>query len=825
MDLSLASTIVNIALMVTFLFSILMGFLRNYKRSFNKLLANIVIILLAVILSGVVAKSLVEFDVSFATGDSESTTLAEAIADGILSEFDIDRSEARQTIELAEAVAVGILRLPAFMILLFIGCVIIKPLLRLLFKAVIPLPTGKSMKFRLIGMGIAFVSYILLTFFITAPFFGMLGMINQVGSIMDTKRGDETSEFFEELEDFNGGIVLGTASALFSDEYTLQAKFTSRLMAIETKHGSIRIKNELDSHQKLASIIIQNMDTEEEKDYENEDEENVEEDTNDALLQAIFDNYDEILEGFRQSELLDVFMPAVVEILRFELEDDIANYDKLINANWSKEKENFLDLVKVIFEFAEEVNLDFDKPEDILGHPSLPTSLQKVGEALDKSGVFKEVILVYLNDILVDAIKSSDEKFEALAEVIDLTKLNLGNDFQKIGLILNDVYKITFNEDEFKILENIDMIERLIPNIFSLSTIKGNEETIVKFIVELSNMEGTLDEMGISINYDNVDWDHEIDLFTDVIIKILNLMKDAGFTEIEEVDLTELLVDSNHRDASIEIIEQLAESDLFADSLVVIITNVMDTLELNDWKSEMLVEYQKHPKFHAEWAKDEILKTIDLYDDLEKLTDITLDTMSDTELEELKITLTKVNELQYVSLDYMLSYIDTALVSSGIDVRVMDRIYDRNNSAAYDANKDEWTEEIPRLINIIIAINNATFDTNSIKNNSYNLASVLELMKGSAIFGNDTRGDGNLSTDDNIFNNIVVNIFEKNGLMNNGYNTGFIEYNEATNDDWTAYNYYDELNYLSVYNRNYAAQPSTLLETLHKSEIFTKYYY
>lgn len=813
--------IINIVLLVTFIFSLLMGFLRCYKRTFNKLLANIVIILLAIFLSGVVAEALSNFDISFITGESGSATLSEMIVDGILSDYDYSKADVKQTVELAEAIAIGILRLPAYLILLLIGCLIFKPLLRLLFKAVIPFPTNKSLKFKFIGMGIAFASYVIITFFITAPFFGILGMVNQIGSVIDDKDDYESMEIFEYLEDFEEGIVLGTVSTLFSEEYTLQANFTSSLMAIKTKHGSIRIKNELDSHQKLASIIFQSINSEEKNDYNYDEDSN----ENDELIQAIFDNYDEILNGFRSSDLLDVVMPAAVEILRLEFEDDISNFDKLLDVNWSTEKEAFLDLVTVIFEFAEDVDLDFDKPEEILGNPSLPTSLQNVGTSLDKTGVIKDIVLVYLNDILVEALLNSDFEFEALADVIDLTKLDLENDFYKIGLILNDVYKISFASEEFKVLENVTMIERLIPNIFGLGTIKGNEETIVKFIVDLSDVDTTLEELGININYDNINWSNEIEIFKSVVVNILNLMKDAGYTEIEEADLAQIMVDSNYRDSSIEVIEQLAESELFADSLVMIIVNIMDTLDLNAWKSEMLNEYQEHPKFHAEWAKDQILKTIDLYQELEKLTDITLDTMTVAELDDLEKTLFKVNDLEYVSLDYMLSYINTALVESGIEVQVLDRLYDRNYSSLYDANKDEWTQEIPILIDIITTINNTTFDTNSIKNNSRNVAYVLELMKSSAIFGNDVRGDGNITTDDNIFNLIVINIFEKNGIIYNGYNNGFITKYEALDDDWTRYNYYDELYYLSSFNRNYAIQPDYLLTTLLNSEIFVKYYY
>ena len=895
MDLSLISTIINIALLATFIISLLFGYLRGFKKSVNNLIANVVIIVFALCFSGLIANLLVNMDISFITGESGSVTLTETIADLILSNVDASSRDVKNTIELVEALAVGVMRLPAFMILLLIEFIAIKPLLKLALK-LLPLPAGKTLSFRFIGMGVAFFSYIIIMFFFTAPIFGVLGMANQVGNIIETKEKNESIEIFEELDELNKGIVLGTASALFSEEYTMQAKFTSSLMAVETESGSFRIKNELDNHQLLASIVFQHMED------------------NDALIQAIMDNYEEILNGFRESEILDIGMPVVIEILRIEMKDDKIDFDDLMNVNWSKEKLNLINLLSAVFEFVESVELNFEKPEEILGSPNLPDALMKVGETLNNSGLFKEVLLVYLNDVVKEAIENSGEDFVSLAEIIDLTKLDLSKDFQKIGFILNDVYKIVLeNNGTLKVLENIDMVERLITNIFSLNTIKGNEGQIIEFIFGLINFDSTMDEIGLVINYDNINWDYEIEVFTDVIVDILTIMKNSGSVDIqnakfnvlqnimdverliknifnlsiikgneeklidyliETVDLDsaldeiglklnydnvnwdaerelftnvlidilklmkksgyetikginfiELLTNKNNKDDAANIISQLADSALFADSIVLIISNIMDELDLNDWKSEKLIECEKTPELYSKWAKDEILKVLDLYDKLESLTDLTMEDMTTDQLNNLKNNLKDINELEIVSLDNILPLINRLLGDVGINVQVMDKIYDQNNSSQLDGNKDEWDAEIDTLIEIVDIVNGMTFDNNAIKNNYSTVAEVLELMKISAIFGNDLRGDGYYTTDDNIFNEIILDIFTENGLIKDGFNHGFIDYTTAKYDDWTRYDYVFELSCLSHFNTNLATQTPTALAYLQESEIFQEYYY
>jgi len=804
MDLSLVSTIINLVLLGTFILSMLFGFLRGFKKSVNNLIVNVIIVILAFTLSSLVVNAIINLDVSFITGDEGSVTLSEAVVNLIASNLDIDGYEIKETVELSEAIAKGVMRLPAFLIILFVGLLIVKPLVRFLLNKLIPLPSGKSISFRFIGLAVSFVSYVFIMFFITAPFFGVFGMVNQVMNVLEKE--DQPIEIIEDIDELNSGIVLGTAKTLFSEEYTSQAKLISNLMAIETSHGKISIKNELDNHLLLVGLIYQNSDD------------------NEKLTQAILDNYEEILAGFNDSEILDVSMPVVIEILGISFKDEKINFDKLSNVNWTNEKQTLIGLLSAIFEFAETIDLNFEKPEEILGNPNLPVALKNIGETLNNSGLFKEVLLVYLNDVVKDAIKNSGEEYQALADIIDLTKLDLAHDFEIIGLILNDIYNIGIsNDDKFNILDNIDVIERLIPNIFSLGTIKNNEQKIIEFIIDVANVQEILDEMGIKLNFENVIWETEIDIFTDVIVDILKLIKKSGATSIENIDVVGLLTNESYRNDATLIIEKIADSKLFGDSIILIISTAMSNINLDSWKSEKLIAYTNNPSDYVLWAKDELLKVIELYSMLDRLTTLNFESMSNDELDQLESDLLEINKLEIISLDNIIPNINNALSDAGFEVQLLDSIYDRNNSGGLDANKDEWAAEIPVLIDIVNGINNINFDDKSIANSYAKLGTVLENMKTSYIFGNDLRCDGNYTTDDDVFNDIVIEIFTDNGLIKTPYNYGFIDENKAKNDDWSSYNYVQELQYLAYFNPEYSTQPSYILTILNSSQIYQNY--
>lgn len=815
MDYSLISMIINIVFIGTFVLSLLLGFLKGFKKSLNNLLANVVVVILAFSFCGLVARTLLNIDISFITHSDDSMNLFQTITNMLLDSYEISKKDIPAVVDFAESASLAFMRLPAYFLILLAGLIIVKPLLKLLFKSVIPIGKGKTIGFRFIALGVSFASYIILVFFLTAPLFGTIGLAKRVANnlVLNMKQeevedmADSDFELEEVLNEINSGIVMRIINGIFTEEYTLQAEFTGKLVEIKTQYGKINIKNEMDNHATLVGIILENL----------EDE--------NKLIDEIAENQNDIIEGFEKSEILNVIMPVAVEIIRLEASDENIDFDKLVDADWSLEKQNILNILRAICEFADSVKIDFEKPQTMLSSPKLPNALKQIGEALENSGLFKDVFLVYINDLVHDALVSNEDGFEALADVIDLTKLNLKNDFENIGYILNDISKIhLLDGEEIDVLNNIASVERLITKIFNLSTIKSHESDILKIILDNSELSEMLDEMGVILKYENIDWDIEVSNIKGIIVDSLNLIRSLGYSSINSIDMFDVLADGMISGQTENIISKLASSQLIKDSLLNIIVTVMNDFELYYWKSEKLKAYGVSGNSHSQWAKEQILEVLKLNDELQKLKNIQLDKMSNAELTELGNILLKVNNLEIISLDAILPLINDALQVAGLNVSVLNKVEDYDNSNVYDANKDEWALEIPRIIDIVKQINNISFNKYSILNETYNLANVLELMKSSYVFGNDLRKDGIYTTDDNVFNTIFIKILSQNNMIRTSTNYGFIDYNLAVQDDWTRYDFCYELKVIKQFDPSDKVQSDAVISNLQSSKIAQKYF-
>ena len=108
-------------------------------------------------------------------------------------------------------------------------------------------------------------------------------------------------------------------------------------------------------------------------------------------------------------------MPVVVEILRIKLNEQNIDFDQLANVNWSNEKQTIIDILRAMFEFAETTDLNFDNPDEILGNSNLPVALKNIGNTLNNSSLFKDVLLVYLNDIVKDSLSTIGEEYKSLS--------------------------------------------------------------------------------------------------------------------------------------------------------------------------------------------------------------------------------------------------------------------------------------------------------------------------------------------------------------------------------------------------------------------------
>ena len=176
--------IVNLSLWGLLILSLLFGFLRGFRRNVSRLIATIVSIILAFIFTGIVSKLLGVINIGGIVGDGTHKTVLDFLIELVCENLGIETLAADSAIrELVGSLAEAILRLPAYLILLLICLLIIRPILSLIFRKIFVFLNFKGIGMRFAGMGIALVTHALVFFFTTSIIFGAKGILQQVLTI------------------------------------------------------------------------------------------------------------------------------------------------------------------------------------------------------------------------------------------------------------------------------------------------------------------------------------------------------------------------------------------------------------------------------------------------------------------------------------------------------------------------------------------------------------------------------------------------------------------------------------------------------------------
>ncbi len=244
----------------------------------------------------------------------------------------------------------------------------------------------------------------------------------------------------------------------------------------------------------------------------------------------------ELTQVFIANDTIEVFVPIAIEVVENTKINENVEIDlETIKAiDWNKESGAIGDIIVSILDFAIENNIDFNDPLKILENPNLDVSMAKLGKALQNSETITKVLLSAINGPLQDALRDKlgedSEAISALLEIIDLNKIaengNWEQDFANLSNVARALYEIGLFSEELD-LSNTDAIKRLLSKPFELSFIKGNEETIIKAMIELVNASEFLTEYGITkekldLILADINWEEEVDNLSTAVTTILS---------------------------------------------------------------------------------------------------------------------------------------------------------------------------------------------------------------------------------------------------------------------------------------------------------------
>ena len=289
----------------------------------------------------------------------------------------------------------------------------------------------------------------------------------------------------------------------------------------------------------------------------------------------------------------DYILPIVMNVLVEKLETNESlnsfgfDFIEIKNTNWKEEISSIKD---ILIEFLDAYQgLDFNKDEwtKILDNENLATYIKDIFEASKSSSVISNHIIPKLPNKLHELIDKMDSSIDVsfLKELITEESINqlLTNDVEKLidlfteikTLGLLDKQELNFNDP----ITQDNLIE-VIKKVFDLSVVEGKEETIFKSIIGIINIEETLAEYSITLNYENVsDWDTEVDYMCTIF---KNAMSFTG--GLDNLDFSSLLTSvrtEEEKTKIAKIVAAIGYSDVFGDSIYTILDTVSTNIDPN----------------------------------------------------------------------------------------------------------------------------------------------------------------------------------------------------------------------------------------------------
>ena len=357
----------------------------------------------------------------------------------------------------------------------------------------------------------------------------------------------------------------------------------------------------------------------------------------------------------------------------------------------------------------------------------------------------------------------------------------------------------------------------------------------VSYIIEFLNKNvldkgliNTTKRFETSTTWDMAKWDLELDRMVDVIAVAIE-------NDLFATDSGKAL--SNMSKDQIEsILDTINNSEIMRTVLPDLVYNAVESAGQDSWLSEdkwlenqvgQTAGVNKPVESVEAWA-NEIEKYAFIISKSTSFDFEDLDLTDNAKLTELKEILKAMNETKSFTLDPIVDIINDLLADKGYNVHVLGVMDGANKDSSTDmngSNKDEWTPELDVLFIIIEMMNDlGTIESNTLSNKSQELGELLDQMKVSYLFGNDVKDDDLVTTNDNVFNELVIDVLKTTNMINDGSNGGFINESDALADDWSRYTWTAELAIIGNYDNNATSQTDAFISSAQSSEIIKKYF-
>ena len=268
--------------------------------------------------------------------------------------------------------------------------------------------------------------------------------------------------------------------------------------------------------------------------------------------------------------------------------------------------------------------------------------------AICESDLIVYGIVPVMNSMLKEKITTTN--FGELADIIDIKsdKKLLKND---ITIVLEILPTIKDTENLSDILNDEDKTQTLLVNMFNLSFVKGNEQTLIEKLITTFSLNEFLEAYGITLDYNVSDWSLEAKKIGTFLYQANKIGIDGLTTSLTNIN------DENKEDIK-HLLYAISESQLIQKALPQMIDKTLTDEGLEDWKSSWLVSQKT--TFTKELWKPEIDNLIDVLQ-MYQTNNIDFGNIKTEDLENVRNVLYKMSEIRSIKMGYMLSIINDEL--------------------------------------------------------------------------------------------------------------------------------------------------------------------
>ncbi len=574
--MQIIGTILNIFFIVTLLICMGIGFLSGMWKRLRSLVGLVIGILLLIILINPIAKGIVNMNIP-GVGRTVTDIIMEQLTSGMSNGSSIPFDG--EVALMCNSVALTLAKMAILLIGTSIIFSVIVPLTLLVARIIFGKDEHeKTLGIRFAGLGIATAEFLIAFFLITLPIFGTTSLIMRYEDVL--KESDDAQEIVEVVEIIDNSVP-GSIGKIFGPK--AQVNTLGAFTKTKNKNGTLNIYKEIYNAEPIVKVIL-------EKDSK----------YNGDVLKAVIANKEDVIEFVKNTDILETFMPAVLEILEANgsLEKDVISELKKID--FVNDKAYLADILNIILDFIETTELDLENPTKILANPSLPNALKGLGEAL-KETTFMDLLLDLLQDTMDKALEESQVDLSELLVVLDVTRIEkekLSTDLYQIGIIANSIYNVGLLEGNPDLLAKPEELKKLINAVLDISLVKGNEANIIDALLEMSGLKESLAELNVEFNYTDINWEEEKVALGNIVDAIA-----SAYQNIPEFDfnkITEYIKNDNEREYIVKIVSSLMESSLigknfvtdflfgeFNDILPGVVLSEFDINKVQSWENEL----------------------------------------------------------------------------------------------------------------------------------------------------------------------------------------------------------------------------------------------